>query len=171
MLDLGEYLWLDADNLQSAVYLSQTPPPSNMAIFVWFRVGQTYIFGCACPNTSVVCSIVDSVQFSTMGSRTDILNVMVLQAYFEVGCLYPPPKKNMLSWKVYPSPSHFTQTMLVMLVTFRKSGPDGIRWDHRDCLSTKHRQLYNTTHFSGALHSTVLHCTALHCSALWGSIM
>ena len=52
MLDWGEYLSLDADNLPSAVYLTcvETPPKSNDGYFMFlqFGVGQAHIFGGAC---------------------------------------------------------------------------------------------------------------------------
>ena len=51
MLDFGECLSVDADNLPSAVYLSlvQTTPPLiyGYFMFVQFGVRQTQIFGCA----------------------------------------------------------------------------------------------------------------------------
>ena len=52
MLDLGECLWMDVDNLPLAVYLSpvQAPPQLNDGYFMIVRFGvrQAQISGCAC---------------------------------------------------------------------------------------------------------------------------
>ena len=54
MLELGECLSLDKDNLPSAVYLSpvQTPPTYNAtkAVLCWMELelNELNFFGCAC---------------------------------------------------------------------------------------------------------------------------
>ena len=54
MLDLGEGLSLEADNLPSVVYLSpvQSQPPLNDGYFMFVKFGdrQAQIFGCVCPK-------------------------------------------------------------------------------------------------------------------------
>ena len=100
MLDLGECLSLDTDNLPSAVYISpvQNPPPSNDGYFMFVGIEVVYAqtFGCACTKRKcfilLICTITKMRQVNcpameiniAMINKCYITNLSTILAYTEI---------------------------------------------------------------------------------------